>query len=239
MKKVLPNPKKHKKEILSWIAKNKRLPKQDSKNALECTLYSRLRYYFGKTYSTYDPKFKKELLNKVKKLGITLRKRDSNLNPKLVKRDILKWAEKYGKLPSRLSEDKKERKLACRMENYLSKKSKSFDPEFRNIIYSKYPRKVNNKRDHDKEQRIREAIEFVKENNRVPFHSEAIDSTPEERLMRSIISNYTSPSSPLYNEDLVKTIKNIDKCYLTGIPVKYRRCINNALDGSKLKEEVL
>lgn len=150
------------------------------------------------------------------------------------KESILRWATKNGRLPSRKSEKVIERRYGQRMENYLSIKNPCFDPEFRDLIYSKFDRKVNNKREHNKALRINELLTFLKENNRTP--SIVIK---EERNLCSILCNYTRPASPLYNSKLERQVFGIDKCFRTLIPKKYRKCINNALQetDTKLKEE--
>lgn len=150
------------------------------------------------------------------------------------KKSILKWAKKHGRLPRRKSEKVLERRYGYRLENYLCAKSGSFDPDFRDLIYDKFPRKVNVKRNHDRKQRIKDILSFVFANNRTPSIT-----VKEERSLARTVSNYTVPSSPLYNQRLVNKITKVDKCFKTGIQKKYRRCINETLQevDSKLKQE--
>lgn len=150
------------------------------------------------------------------------------------KKRILAWAERNGRLPRRKSDKLTEKRYGYRLENYLSEKSASFDPDFRATVYAKFPRKVNRKREHDKKQRVRDILNFVLENNRAP--SIVI---PEEKQLCKTVDNYTRPSSPLYNQRLVNKITKIDKCFKTGIQKKYRRSINEALTEAetKLKSE--
>lgn len=166
-----------------------------------------------------------------KKIGLATKKR---LNSESTKKRIILWAEKHGRLPNRKSNKDVEKRYGTRMENYLSPLSGSFDAAFRELIYSKFPRKINNKRTHDKKLRMKEILMFVQENNRVPS-----DKVGEERKLTASLWNYTNPNSPTYNKTLESKILKIDKCYRTGIAKKYRQCINNALEEveSKLKIE--
>jgi len=150
------------------------------------------------------------------------------------KKSIIKWAEKHGRLPRRKSDEKVEKRYGYRLENYLSIKSLAFDPDFRELVYSKFPRKTNPKRDNDKKQRILDIMNFVLVNNRTP--SIAVE---EEKQLARTVANYTVPSSPLYSQRLVNRITKIDKCFKTGIQKKYRRSINEALveAEAKLKAE--
>jgi hypothetical protein len=148
---------------------------------------------------------------------------------------IIGWAKKHGRLPRRKSDRVIEARYGSRMENYLCSNSLSFDPEFRDLIYSLFARKVHNKRKHNKALRIKELIEFVQKNNRTPSLV-----VPEERVLVSSLWNYTRPGLSTYSVKLEKQILNIDRCYRTGIPKKFRKCINTALieAESKLKEEI-
>ena len=147
-------------------------------------------------------------------------------NGKLIesKKLILAFAEIYGKLPSRNSADNVEVSLAQKMENYLSPKSGTFDPNFRSYIFEKFPRKTNYKRTHNKEERILELKRFMTRTGRLPrTRSYTLPVTREERLARSILDNYAAPSSPLFDESVYQFVKSIDPQYgNTGLSIDKR-----------------
>jgi hypothetical protein len=218
---------RNKKEIIAWIKMSGSVPKQNSANVLEKRLGMLLHAYVSRTSDSYDKKFRILVHGKESRLRL-------KSNPEKSKKLILKWAEKHGRLPKYNSTGAIESSYGHRLENYLSTKGISFDPEFRKLIYSKFPRKVNNKREHNKKLRMKELVAFLEANNRAP--SKFIK---EERLLCSVLYNYASPTSPLYNASLERKVYKFDPCYHTTIAKKYRRSINEALSEaeSKLKEE--
>jgi hypothetical protein len=161
-------------------------------------------------------------------------KRAKQKNAVARKQQILTWAEKNGRLPRRKSTKVLEKRVGQRLENLLSPTHPSFDAEFRNLIYSKFPRKVNNKRAHNKALRVSELLTFMRTYNRAPS-----GTIREERKLHSTLSNYCGKGSSLYNAKAEKKVLAIDKCYRTMVPKKYRQCVNVALavTNSKLKEE--
>lgn len=165
------------------------------------------------------------------KLRVAWRSRGISKRRKI---QILAWAKRHGRLPNRKTDKVTERRLGTIMENYLSVKSIAFDPKFRKLIYSKYPRKVHNKREHNKTLRINELFEFLHKYNRTPSVM-----IPEEKKLHSILQNYSRRNSGLYNPIVERFVFKIDKCFRTQVPKKFRRCINGALQkvDSKLKEE--
>jgi hypothetical protein len=150
------------------------------------------------------------------------------------KQQVLAWAEKNGRLPNYRSTKVIERRIGRRLENFLSPACAYFDAEFRKLIYSKFPRRVNNKRAHNKALRVSELLTFLRTYNRTPSKI-----VKEEQKLVPTLWNYCQKSSPLYNAKAEKEVLAIDKCYRTMVPKKYRQCINVALavTNTKLKEE--
>lgn len=139
------------------------------------------------------------------------------------KRVILAWAKKHDRLPSRKSKFKIERSLGYSMENYLSKESPAFDPAFRETIFSKFPRKSNHKRSHDKEARIKEIMEFITAHRRLPRHRTAKGVSEYEKIARVSLDNYTDPTSSVFDPEIRKLIQSLDPNFgNSGMPIKRR-----------------
>jgi hypothetical protein len=136
---------------------------------------------------------------------------------------------KNNRWPSRLSVLKKERLLAQRFENYVSKQSKSHDPEFRKIVM-RTGRISNNKRKHNVTEFKKEIMSFLREHGRVPGSSRQYETIEGEARLRQKLDYYTKEKN---DTTLLGKIYDTDKCHLSGIPLKYRRIINESLDIDK------
>lgn len=132
---------------------------------------------------------------------------------------------KNNKWPSRLSNNKNERKLAQKFENFISKRSASYDPQFRNIVVST-GRVSNNKRGHDVVGFKKEIIEFLKTYGRVPSPSREYQVIEGEACLRNKLEYYTKEKNDM---TLLGIIYDNDKCHRTGIPMKYRKILNEQL----------
>lgn len=138
---------------------------------------------------------------------------------------ILKWAHKYGRLPSRKADSKRERSLGSRMENYLSVAHPSYDSLFRTTLLTKFPRKPNNKRTHNKEARIAELKSFLGTHGRLPQSRNVSKDLllDGESLARTILDNYASPYSRFFDLDTYIFVKKIDPAYgRPGMPIAKR-----------------
>lgn len=145
------------------------------------------------------------------------------------KNQCLDFYLKNNRWPSRLSPFKRERSLAQKFENYVSKQSKSHDPEFREIVMST-GRISNNKRKHNIAKFKEEIIAFLEEHGRVPTTSRQCEIVEGEARLRNRLDYYTKQKNDM---TLLGKIYDTDKCHLSGIPSKYRRIINEALDVDK------
>lgn len=142
------------------------------------------------------------------------------------KTSILKFAQAYDKLPSRNSNNRKEVLLAQKMENYLSPKNLCYDESFRELVYEMFPRKVNSKRSHDKESRIKELKEFIFKFKRLPRTSNSVTIKPsrKELLVRSVLDNYASQTSEHFDENVRNFILSIDPEYGNqNLPISKRK----------------
>jgi hypothetical protein len=141
---------------------------------------------------------------------------------------VLDFYLKNNRWPSRLSPNKREKRLAQRFENYISKESLSFDPNFRRIAMVT-GRTTNNKRKHDIEGFKREILEFIKDNGRAPirYSAEVIEG---EGNLRSKLDRYTLT---LKDMTFLGKIYELDRCHRSGIPYRFRAIINEALDVEK------
>lgn len=127
---------------------------------------------------------------------------------------ILAYAEINDSLPNRRSKDALERMLGVRMENYLSEKSGSFDKEFRDFVFAKFDRISNYKRAHDKEARYLELKNFIETNGRIPNHRcNKGTKLPHESRLRSVLDNYASKTSPLFDQTFLNLVATVDPYY--------------------------
>lgn len=144
------------------------------------------------------------------------------------KERILLFFEKNGKWPSRLSKSNREKKLGYRFENYTSKVSLSYDAELREIVMIT-GRKSNNKRKHNISEFKKEIVSFIETYGRVPtvYCGETI---PGEGKLRAKLDYYTKVNR---DTSLLGKVYSMDKCHMSGIPMKFRRIINLSLETEK------
>jgi hypothetical protein len=131
--------------------------------------------------------------------------------------------------PDRKSTKKREQALGQRFENYVSKQAASYDPQFRRIVMLT-GRKSNHKRKHDVQGFKKEILAFIKEHGRVPSTSYQYQTNEGEARLRHKLDYYTQTKKDM---TLLGKIYETDKCHLSGIPVKYRKLINESLDVEK------
>lgn len=144
------------------------------------------------------------------------------------KNKILNFFLATGRWPKRTADSKRERLLGTCFENFIAKESPSYDSNLRRIARST-GRGTNNKRKHDVAGFKQQIIEFMKEYGRVPT-THAGETIEGEGTLRSKLDYYTKQMNDM---TLLGTIYKYDKCHLSGIPVKYRRILNEQLDLEK------
>jgi hypothetical protein len=145
------------------------------------------------------------------------------------KHSILDFFLKNERWPSRLSRYKNEKSLGYRFENFMSKESASFDPEFRKLVMAN-GRKTNNKRKHKVKQFKKDIIAFMEEHGRAPATHRAYEATEGESLLRSRLDYYTEKCN---DTTLLGEVYSLDPCHKSGIPLKYRALINKDLNVQK------
>lgn len=158
-----------------------------------------------------------------KYLKVLARKRKDN------QKRILDWARKVGRAPIRFSEDPIESYLAGKMHGYLSKTSDSFDPDFRRKIHSLFELQKRSKRNHSPARRKREILSFIKKNGRVPSQN-----VPNETVAGRVLAALLSKKHNMYDPDIAEAVKELDPCFRTYIPLRYRRAINSSLKKSRV-----
>jgi septum formation topological specificity factor MinE len=131
--------------------------------------------------------------------------------------------------PSRISENKRERVLGYRFENFVSKEAASHDPNFRRLAMAT-GRTSNHKRKHDVAQFKKDIVEFLQQYGRVPSTSYEYQTVEGEARLRHKLDYYTKKRNDM---TLLGTVYKYDKCHLSGIPVKYRKILNEQLDLEK------
>lgn len=141
---------------------------------------------------------------------------------------VLDFFLKNNRWPSRLSKNKREKRLGVRFENYVSKESGSFDANFRRIALVT-GRTTNNKRKHDIAGFKKEILEFIETNGRAPmaYQNETIEG---EGNLRNKLNRYTLT---LKDMTFLGKVYELDRCHKSGIPAKFRAIINEALDVEK------
>lgn len=144
------------------------------------------------------------------------------------KNKILDFYLKNHRWPSRRSSSKLEKALGTRFENFISKKSRSYDAAFRRLARAT-GRNTNNKRSHDVKGYKKAILEFIKNNGRVPttYSGEMIEG---EAKLRGKLDYYTLRSNDM---TFLGQVYDRDKCHRSGIPVKYRAIINETLNVKK------
>jgi hypothetical protein len=145
------------------------------------------------------------------------------------KNSILTFYLTNGRWPNRKAEGKRERDLGQRFENFIAKESGSYDPQLRRIVMA-LGRKSNHKRKHDVQGFKKEILAFIKEHGRVPSTSYQYQTNEGEARLRHKLDYYTQKKKDM---TLLGKIYETDKCHLSGIPVKYRKLINESLDVEK------
>lgn len=124
------------------------------------------------------------------------------------KQKIWNWIAKHGRLPNRRLGNADERAIAYLLENRLSKKSGSYDPEFDKQIRALYPRGSNRKRSHDPAARIRELFGFIEKKGRLPSRTR-----PKENRIFKTMDNYILMSGPCFNSEVREIIMEVDPYY--------------------------
>jgi hypothetical protein len=142
---------------------------------------------------------------------------------------ILDFYLRNNRWPSRLSKNKREKQLASRFENYISKENKCYDSNLRRIALVA-GRKTNHKRKHDIEGFKKEILKFIEDNGRVPSPSRKHQILEGEATLRHRLDYYTLDKN---DTTFLGKVYDGDKCHRSGIPSKYRAIINKALDVEK------
>jgi hypothetical protein len=133
---------------------------------------------------------------------------------------ILSFYSENEKWPNRNSENKKERSLGQSFENFICKSNFTYCEKFRNIALET-GRIPHNKRKHNRELRKSEIITFMLDNGHAPSdHS----NSQYERATARALYNLRNDSS------LISTVYTIDKCYKSGIAMRYRKLINQSIN---------
>lgn len=148
---------------------------------------------------------------------------------------ILAFFERKGRWPRRtdtrvIFTTATERTLAMSFENYMSKEAKAYDADFRALAMSISGRKTNNKRKHNVKEFKNEILQFLATHGRVPSTSYEYQTVEGEAKLRHKLDYYTNDCGDM---TLLGEIYSVDKCHKSGIPVKYRRLINQAIEVEK------
>lgn len=144
------------------------------------------------------------------------------------KNKVLNFYLKGGKWPSRLSNNKEERTLAARLENYLCKSSKSFDTEFRKLCMES-GRTTNNKRKHNIKQFKQDILNFIKKYGHAPRRYKNATMEGEGNLKHKL-DYYVLTKNDM---SFLSEVYALDPCHRSGIPMKFRSLINKALGVEK------
>ena len=140
---------------------------------------------------------------------------------------VIAFFKTTGRWPTRKSKSKQERKLASCFENYISKKNRCYDSNFRRLVMASGFRSTNNKRKHNVKGFKIEILEFIEMHGRVPSRLGNIEG---ENNLHYKLNYYTNKKKDM--AFLGKVYKG-DKCHRSGILGKYRSIINEALDIDK------
>lgn len=144
------------------------------------------------------------------------------------KQKIVAFYKKYNCWPQRTSEDRVERSLATKFENFVSPTAPAFDEELRRIALSS-GRKTNGKRKHNVQGFKKEILSFVEEHGRVPTTASG-EKIPGEGNLRHKLDYYTKQMN---DTSFLGLIYKGDKCHKSGIPMKFRKVINQNIDLDK------
>jgi hypothetical protein len=121
-----------------------------------------------------------------------------------------------------------ERLLGRRFNNYISKMSLCYDERFREIVLMT-GFKARKKPKHDVSgMRIR-IMDFVEKHGRMPTNQKA-ETIAGEGVLRRAFDYYVKRRNDM---SLLGFAYANDPCHLSGIPMKYRTIINEALDTEK------
>lgn len=175
-------------------------------------------------------KYRKSLKSKVANLSETgLRHKTLILKGNRSKGRILDFYLKNGRWPKRKGEKAREIALGTRLENFIAKESGSYDSNLRRIVMAT-GRKSNHKRKHDIAGNKKEIIEFMKKYGRAPSTSYDYQTVDGEANLRRHLDYYTNAKNDM---TFLGEVYELDKCHKSGIPVKYRKIINEQLDVKK------
>jgi hypothetical protein len=137
---------------------------------------------------------------------------------------VLDFFQKHGRWPSRLSKNVTERKLGQSFENFCSKETPSYDPQLRRIAMAT-GRTTNNKRKHNVAGFKQQILDFIKEHGRAPTTHQG-ETIEGEGNLRHKLDYYTKQCNDM---TLLGQVYAGDKCHKSGIPMKFRALINEAL----------
>lgn len=142
---------------------------------------------------------------------------------------LIAFYNKNGEWPSKRSPYVLDKQLAVRLENYVSKASKMYDPVLRLIVLAT-GRKPSFKRKHNVQLFKQEILQFVETHNRAPTTHAINELVPGEAKLRQKLDYYTKNRNDM---GLMGKVYAIDKCHRSGIPARFRSIINEALDVEK------
>lgn len=144
------------------------------------------------------------------------------------KNRVLDFFLKHNRWPERKSEKVTERTLGYRFENYMSKAAPAFDEEFRTLVMLT-GRVSNNKRNHDVAGFKKEILEFIEKHGRAPNRYRFAKIEGEGNL-KAKLDYYTLKKNDM---SFLGEVYALDKCHRSGIPMKFRRILNEQLEVEK------
>lgn len=161
---------KRKAEILTFLKKFRRRPRQRATDAAERRLFSLLMAYTSARSETFDASFRARALKLV----------PLKTRPEQKKREILAWIKAHGRRPSNHTTSGNERKLAWLYGSYTGPSSSCFDPQFKKACLRIAPPK------HNSAANKAAILRFVQRHGRWP----RAGSRPEEYRLRCLLNNY-------------------------------------------------
>lgn len=147
----------------------------------------------------------------------------------VLRQQIVAFYKSNGRWPKRTAASKYERKLGTRFENLISKECSQYDKDLRRIVMAT-GRKSNYKRKHAVKEGKQEIIDFINKYGRAPTNKSCNETVEGEHLLRCKLDYYTQVKNDM---TLLGKVYEIDKCHLSGIPMKFRAIINEQLDVEK------
>jgi hypothetical protein len=151
------------------------------------------------------------------------------VNSNRSKNKILDFYLKNNRWPNRRSNNKTEKRLGSKFENYVSKENFCYDPNFRRIVMIT-GRKSNNKRKHDRSILKKEILDFIEKHGRTPNRYGRPQEFEGESKLRNNLDRYTQVYKDM---TFLGEVYSLDPCHRSGIPLKFRPLINKALDVDK------